>query len=87
MEPMDPTQPLTPRGVPDDHFGVVVDCGSVYARKLEALRRHRTQGELEDIPYELWPQVLGVEAFLMAWPERSADAPVLSDIFEGLPRA
>jgi hypothetical protein len=59
----------------------------VYRRKLEALRQHKTQGELEDVPYELWPEVLGWEAFVMAWPERAPGDPVLADMFEGLPDA
>lgn len=84
MEPLDPTQPFVPRGVPDEVIAVMVDCSSVYQRKLEALRQHRTQGELEDVPFELWPEVLGWEAFVMAWPEPAPGDPVLSDVFEGL---
>jgi LmbE family N-acetylglucosaminyl deacetylase len=84
MEPLDAAQAFTPRGVPDERFGVVVDCLPAYERKLEALRRHKTQGELEDIPYELWPELLGEEAFILAWPERLPGDPVLTDVFEGL---
>jgi len=87
IEPLDPTQPFVPRGVPDETIAVMVDCSPVYQRKLEALRRHKTQGELEDVPYELWPEVLDREAFVMAWPERVPEGPVLSDVFEGLPGA
>ena len=87
IEPLDPTQPFVPRGVPDESIAVMVDCSSVYQRKLEALRQHRTQGELEDVPYELWPEVLDREAFVLAWPERARGEPVLSDVFEGLPGA
>lgn len=86
-EPLDPTQPFMPRGVPDEMIAVMVDCSPVYQRKLEALRQHKTQGELEDVPYELWPEVLGWEAFVMAWPQRAQGDPVLSDMFEGLPGA
>ena len=85
METLDPTQPFVPRGVPDVVIAVMVDCSSVYQRKLEALRQHRTQGELEDVPFELWPEVLGGEAFVIAWPEPAPGDPVLSDVFEGLP--
>jgi LmbE family N-acetylglucosaminyl deacetylase len=84
IEPLDPTQPFAPRGVPDETIAVMVDCSPVYQRKLEALRQHKTQGELEDVPYELWPEVLGREAFVMAWPERAPGDPILSDVFEGL---
>jgi LmbE family N-acetylglucosaminyl deacetylase len=87
IEPLDPTQPFVPRGVPDESIAVMVDCSPVYQRKLEALRQHRTQGELEDVPYELWPDVLDGEAFVLAWPERATGEPVLSDVFEGLPGA
>jgi LmbE family N-acetylglucosaminyl deacetylase len=87
IEPLDPTQPFVPRGVPDESIAVMVDCSPVYQRKLEALRQHRTQGELEDVPYELWPDVLDWEAFVLAWPERARGEPVLSDVFEGLPGA
>ncbi|HEX9694554.1 MAG TPA: PIG-L deacetylase family protein [Actinomycetota bacterium] len=87
IEPPDPTQPFVPRGVPDETIAVMVDCSPVYQRKLEALRQHKTQGELEDVPYELWPEALGREAFVMAWPERAPGDPVLSDVFEGLPGA
>ncbi|MGH2580476.1 MAG: hypothetical protein ACRDHK_04895, partial [Actinomycetota bacterium] len=71
----------------DETIAVAVDCSPVYQRKLEALRQHKTQGELEDVPYELWPEVLDREAFVMAWPERVPGDPVLSDVFEGLPGA
>jgi LmbE family N-acetylglucosaminyl deacetylase len=87
MDPLDPTQPFVPRGVPDETIAVIVDSSPAYERKLEALRQHKTQGELEDVPYELWPEVLGREAFVMAWPERASRDPVLSDVFEGLPGA
>jgi len=84
LEPMDPTQPFMPRGVPDVTIGVRVDCSSVYERKLEAIRCHKTQAELEDVPYDLWPEMLSTESFTMAWPERRPRDPVLADLFEGL---
>jgi len=87
IQPPDPTQPFVPRGVPDETIAVMVDCSPVYQRKLEALRQHKSQGELEDVPYELWPEALGREAFVMAWPEQAPGDPVLSDVFEGLPGA
>ena len=86
LEPPDPTQPFQPRGVPDERFGVSVDCSGVYERKLEALRRHRTQGEMQDVPFDLWREILGREDFVVAWPERRAGEPMLRDVFEGLPR-
>jgi LmbE family N-acetylglucosaminyl deacetylase len=85
LEPMDPTQPFMPRGVPDHTIGVRVDCSSVYERKLEAIRCHKTQAELEDVPFDLWPEMLSTESFTVAWPERRPRDPVLTDLFEGLP--
>lgn len=85
MDPIDPTQEFQPRGVPDDAIGVIVDCSSVYERKLEALRRHRTQAELEDVPFEMWQEVLVREAFVLEFPVRAAGAPLLRDVLEGLP--
>jgi len=84
LEPMDPAQPFVPRGVPDVEIGARVDASSVYERKLEAIRCHRTQAELEDVPFDLWPEMLSTEAFVVAWPERRPRDPVLADVFEGL---
>lgn len=83
MPPIDPTQPFQPRGVPDETVGVLVDCSAVYESKLEALRRHRTQAEMQDVPFEVWREVLATEAFVLAFPERERDR-VLTDLFEGL---
>ncbi|HET7928877.1 MAG TPA: PIG-L family deacetylase [Actinomycetota bacterium] len=85
LEPMDPAQPFMPRGVPDAAIGARVDASRVYERKLEAIRCHRTQAELEDVPFDLWPEMLSIEAFVVAWPERRPRDPVLADVFEGLP--
>ena len=82
---MDPTQPFVPRGVPDVAIGARVDVPRVYERKLEAIRSHKTQAELEDVPFDLWPEMLSTEAFVVAWPERRPRDPVLADLFEGLP--
>ena len=85
LDPFDPTQPFMPVGVPDETIGVLVDCSNVYDRKLEALRRHKTQAELEDVPFDLWPNILSTEAFVVAWPTSGAGERVLGDLFEGLP--
>jgi LmbE family N-acetylglucosaminyl deacetylase len=84
VAPIDPAQELRPRGVPDDAVGVVVDCSDVYERKLEALRRHRTQAELQDVPFELWREIIATEAFVLAFPEREPGGRVLRDVFEDL---
>jgi LmbE family N-acetylglucosaminyl deacetylase len=85
LEPMDPTQPFMPRGTPDVEIGARVDVSSAYERKVEAIRRHKTQAELDDIPFDLWPEMLSTESFVVAWPERRPRDPILTDIFEGLP--
>ncbi|MGH2635578.1 MAG: PIG-L deacetylase family protein [Actinomycetota bacterium] len=85
LDEIDSAQEFQPRGVPDSTIGVVVDCSSVFERKLEALRRHRTQAELEDVPFEMWSDLLGEEAFVVAFPDAAAGAGVLGDVFEGLP--
>jgi LmbE family N-acetylglucosaminyl deacetylase len=85
LEPMDPTQPFVPRGVPDGAIGARVDVSSVYERKVEAIRAHKTQAELDDVPFDLWPEMLSIEAFVVAWPERRPRDPILADLFEGLP--
>lgn len=87
MEAMDPTQPFMPRGVPDRTIRIAVDCSPAYDRKLEALRAHRTQGEMEGVPYDLWPQILGHEEFQIVWPAVDPEGlgTVLADPFEGLP--
>lgn len=84
---MDPAEPFMPRGVPDAAIGARVDASSVYERKLEAIRCHKTQDELEDVPFDLWPEMLSIESFVSAWPERRPRDPVLGDLFEGLPAA
>jgi LmbE family N-acetylglucosaminyl deacetylase len=86
LEPIDSAQPFMPRGVPDDEIGVRVDCSAAFERKIEALRCHRTQAEMEDVPFDLWPDLLGTEAFVVSWPERSPDDPVATDLL-ALPAA
>ncbi len=83
LEPPDPTQPFQPRSVPDEAVAVRVDCTAVWRVKLEALRAHRTQAEVEALPDDLWPFLLGAEHFVQAWPEREAGAPVLTGLFQG----
>ncbi len=85
LEPLDPTQPFVPRGVPDGAIGARIDVSSVYDRKVEAIRAHKTQAELDDVPFDLWPEMLSTEAFVVAWPERRPRDPILADLFEGLP--
>jgi LmbE family N-acetylglucosaminyl deacetylase len=76
-----------PRGTPDSSIGARVNVSSVYDRKVEAIRAHRTQAELDDVPFDLWPDMLSTESFVTAWPERRPRDPILTDLFEGLPAA
>jgi LmbE family N-acetylglucosaminyl deacetylase len=78
--------PFMPRGVPDHTVTVRVDCRPVVSTKLEALRAHRTQqGEMENFPEDLQPEMLGQECFVQAWPPvTDPSGPILSSVFEGL---
>lgn len=82
QEPIDPTQPFQPRGVPDETIGVEVDCSDVVDRKRAAIAEHRTQAN--DIPEDLEDEVFRFEHHVIAWPERPPGSPVLCDVFEGL---
>ena len=82
----DPQAPFMPRGVPDESISVRVDCRDVVKRKLDAIRAHRTQQvELQELPEDLQPEILGEECFFQAWPPRDlAHEPVRRSLFEGL---
>jgi LmbE family N-acetylglucosaminyl deacetylase len=83
----DPEGPFMPRGVPDDSVAVRVDCRSVVKQKLEAIRAHRTQQvELEYLPQDLQPEMLGAECFVLAWPprEEETDEPVRTTLLDGV---
>ena len=81
-EPIDPTQPFQPRGVPDETIGVNVDCSSVVDRKRAAIREHRTQAN--DFSDELEDEVFRHEPHVIGWPERPLGSDALGDVFEGL---
>ena len=84
-DPIDPTQPFQPRGVPDETIGVVVDCASVVARKQAAILQHATQAnDLVDIPEELSAEIFRYESHVIAWPERPPGTQQLGDVFDGL---
>jgi LmbE family N-acetylglucosaminyl deacetylase len=82
----DPDGPFMPRGVPDESIDVRVDCREVVKRKLEAIRAHRTQQiELEYLPEDVQPELLGEECFVTAWPPpEAAHVSVRRSLFEGL---
>jgi LmbE family N-acetylglucosaminyl deacetylase len=82
----DPEGPFMPRGVPDRTITHRVDCSQVVKRKLDAIRAHRTQQvELEYLPQDLQPEILGLECFVQAFPP--VTEPVgraMASVFEGL---
>ncbi|MGH2557151.1 MAG: PIG-L deacetylase family protein, partial [Actinomycetota bacterium] len=82
----DPEGPFMPRGVPDDTITHRVDCSSVVKRKLDAVRAHRTQQvELDYLPEDLQPEILGWEYFVQAFPPvTAAVARPAGSIFESL---
>lgn len=82
-EPLDPTQPFQPRGIPDRLVAVEVDTSSVWRRRMDALREHRTQSET-GMPEEMAKPMLSTEHFCQAFPGRPPGAARLTDIFEGL---
>jgi LmbE family N-acetylglucosaminyl deacetylase len=83
-DPIDPSAPYQPSGVPDDAIGVAVDCRQVWKRKFDALFEHKTQGSGDFFPEDLRARILSMECFEQAWPAREPDATVLGDVFEGL---
>jgi hypothetical protein len=53
--------------------------------KLEAIRAHRTQQvELEYLPEDLQPDILGEECFVQAWPPEATVDPIRRSLFDGL---
>ena len=82
-EPIDTTKVFNPRGVPDETIGVDVDCSAVVAKKLAALREHRTQaGDIADWSEDELVQAMAHETHVVAWPPRQPGARLLLDVFE-----
>lgn len=83
----DPTQTYHLRGTPDEHFGIKTDNQPVLPRVLAAIKEHRSQRHVmydADGTDEEWMKVLRRETFVIAWPPREPDAPMLDDVFAGL---
>jgi LmbE family N-acetylglucosaminyl deacetylase len=83
----DPEGPFMPRGVPDETISVRVDARGEVKRKIDAIRAHRTQqGELEYLPEDMQPEILGEECFVQAWPpiEEAVEQTVRRSLMEGL---
>lgn len=87
LDPWDPARIYHIRPVPDQTIGVEVDTRSVAEQVLAGLLQHRSQRHViftETLTREQQVRVLGRESYVVAWPARGADEPVLADIFEGL---
>ena len=85
QDPIDPTKPFQPRGVPDGTIGVVVDCSSIVDRKQAAILEHATQrNDFASIPEELEAEIFRYESHVIAWPQTAEGTPELGDVFEGL---
>jgi LmbE family N-acetylglucosaminyl deacetylase len=75
------------RGVPDEQIRVTVDCRAAASRIVAGLREHRSQLHvMSDDPTNTaeWERRVGREWYAIAWPEREPDAPMLTDLFDGL---
>jgi LmbE family N-acetylglucosaminyl deacetylase len=74
------------RGVPDETVGITVDTRGVAPRAVAALRAHQSQWSPAHMPVddEYLVRSLRTEDWVIAWPSRTPDTPVLTDILEGL---
>ena len=79
----DPSDPLVPRAAPDDTIDCILDVVPWVGRKASALRAHLTQSMemISWLPEDLYPAVLGSEAFQRPYPIRADDEDVESDMF------
>ena len=83
----DPTRRYHMRGVPDEQIGITVDCRAVADRVVAGLGEHRSQHHvMADDPSDIerWKRLVSREWWVVAWPERPAGAPMLTDLFEDL---
>jgi LmbE family N-acetylglucosaminyl deacetylase len=83
----DPGQTYHMRGVPDEQIRVTVDCREAASRIVAGLREHKSQLHvMSDDPTNTvqWERRVGREWYTIALPECEPDAPMLTDLFEGL---
>jgi LmbE family N-acetylglucosaminyl deacetylase len=83
----DPTQMYHMRGVPDEQIGITVDTRAVSDRIVAGLSEHRSQHHAiidDPVDVERWKRIVTREWWVVAWPERAAGAPMLTDLFDGL---
>jgi len=83
----DPTKIYHMRGVPDEQVRITVDCQQVTSRVVAGLREHQSQLHvMSDDPADTrqWQRRVRREWYTIAWPEPDEDAPMLTDLFDGL---
>jgi hypothetical protein len=88
MPVFDPTAMYHMRGVPDEQIGLMVDCRPVAGKIVAGLQEHRSQHHvMSDDPADTtrWKRVVSREWHVVAWPPRLPTAPLLTDVFDGLP--
>jgi LmbE family N-acetylglucosaminyl deacetylase len=83
----DPTQTYHMRGVPDEQIRITVDCQDVTPNIVAGLREHKSQLHvMSDDPTNTvqWRRRVRREWYTIAWPDHERDAPMLTDLFDGL---
>jgi LmbE family N-acetylglucosaminyl deacetylase len=83
----EPTRMYHMRGVPDELFGITIDCRPVADRIVAGLSEHRSQHHViidDPADVERWRRIVSRVWWIIAWPPRSPDAPMLTDLFDGL---
>ncbi len=83
----DPTRIYHLRGIPDEQIRITVDCRGAAGRIVAGLQEHRSQLHvMSDDPTDTaqWERRVGREWYATAWPEPTRDAPMLTDLFDGL---
>ena len=83
----DPTQNYHMRGIPDEQIRITVYCREAASRIVAGLREHKSQLHvMSDDPTNTaqWDRRVGREWYAIAWPEPERDAPMLTNLFEGL---
>ena len=73
--------------IPDEQIRITVDCREVAGRIVAGLREHKSQLHvMSDDPTTPinGSGVCGREWYAIAWPEHEREAPMLTDLFDGL---
>lgn len=83
---VEPDDPLAPQAAPEETMACVVDVKQWADRKAAALRAHLTQSMemISWLPEDMFPIVLGLEAFQRPFPRFAPGEPVEQDLFAAL---